>query len=95
MPDLRNTPTFQNMNVVEKVTYFGDRQKELVELEKNLIQASEINKAELQMAFGLTPGKPVSIVDLISIVAELVGAVKKPSDLVLGNKEEENAISIH
>jgi hypothetical protein len=93
MPNLNDTPNFKEMTVAEKVKYFKDKQEELVAAEANLQTLSNLNKAELQMAFGLTPGKPVSIVDLVHIVADLVGEVAGPG--ALANKEEVDAISAH
>ena len=56
----------------------GKLQKEFQEqahvqkLIKEFQEKTETNKAELQLAFGLTPGKPLSVVDLLSNVSELV-----------------------
>ena len=73
MPNMTDTPTFNDMTIIEKIKYFKGKQTELVELEQKMKQATQLNQAELQLAFGLTPGKPVSIVDLVTIVAEVVG----------------------
>ena len=86
MPDFSMTPDFSKMSIKEKVAYFKGKQLELVEKENAYKKANDLNQAELQVAFGLTHGKPVSVVDLISIVGELVGEAINPGDLRLEDK---------
>ena len=58
--------TLAAMDLNKKIDYFQSQQSELREMEKVLKNKKEVNNMELSMAFGIEPGQPMSIVDLLS-----------------------------
>lgn len=64
---------FNEMTVVEKINYFKGEQAEIVALRNAWQKKVEVNKAEVNAAFGFLPDEPVSVINMLDIFATASG----------------------